>query len=127
MAASAGISLTEGDISFYDFVRNCYKGSLRKLCYMVTIDERTFRYYKCQTPPKNVVISICAVLGYDKYHTDMLLHKLGYCLSDSILTDSVVAFYLRENSQEKGLRRLNMINTALYEMGVSPLINANKK
>ncbi|MDE6690900.1 MAG: hypothetical protein K2K04_02925, partial [Clostridia bacterium] len=85
------------------------------------VDERAFRYYKVQTPPKNVMLSVCTVLGFNVSQTDLFLHKFGYCLSASVLTDSVVAFYLRKNTYQSGTKLINEINSALYGMGV-PLL-----
>lgn len=127
LAASAGISPIKEGASFYSDVVNCFKGTIRELCYKIAVDERTFRYYKSQTPPKNVMLAVCTVLGFNVCQTDLFLRKYGYCMSASVLTDSVVAFYLRKNSFANGTKLLNEINSALYEMGVPALIKSNKK
>lgn len=127
LAASAGISPTESDESFYELVGKNFKGTIRELCYLVAVDERAFRYYKYKTPPKNVLLAVCTVLGFNGFQTDCVLRKFGYCLSASVLTDSVVAFYLRKNTHKSGIKVLNEINVALYEMGVPALIKTSKK
>ncbi|MDE6690979.1 MAG: hypothetical protein K2K04_03330 [Clostridia bacterium] len=38
LASSAGIWLTEEDIPFYETVGNCYKGTIRELCYKLAVD-----------------------------------------------------------------------------------------
>ena len=127
LAASAGISLTEDDISFYEIVGNYFNGTIRELCYKVAVDERAFRYYKRRTPPKNVLLAVCTVLSFNGCQTNSILHKFGYCMSASVLTDSVVAFYLRKNTYKNGTEILNEINSTLYEMGVPTLIKTSKK
>ncbi|MDE6558002.1 MAG: hypothetical protein K2K39_02735 [Clostridia bacterium] len=130
LAASAGISLTESDESdksLYKLVANHYNGTIRELCYQIAVDERAFRYYKYKTPPKNVLLAVCTVLGFNACRTDSVLREFGYCMSASILTDSVVAFYLRKNTYQNGAKPLNEINAALYEMGVPALIKTSKK
>lgn len=127
LAVSAGISPIKDGTSFYQEAANYFNGTIRELCYKIAIDERAFRYYKVQTPPKNVMLAVCTVLGFNGIQTDNILHKYGYCMSASVLTDIVVAFYLRKNTYQNGTRRLNEINAALYEMGVPALIKTNKK
>lgn len=126
LAASAGISLTESDTYLYDVVGNYFKGTIRELCYRIAVDERAFRYYKAKTPPKNVLLAVCTVLGFNGCQTDYFLRKFGYCMSASVLTDVVVAFYLRKNTDRNGIGVLNKINETLYEMGVPALIKTNK-
>lgn len=121
LAASAGISLSKEDKSLYEAILSVYNGSIRKLCNAASIDERAFRNYKFKSPPKQVLLAVCAALGFNAIHTDAFIHKFGYCLSGSVLTDMVVAFYLRSNSADKGVKTLNKINEALFFMGISPL------
>ena len=122
LAASAGISLTEENKSLYQAIRNVYSGTIRKLCAEAAIDERAFRNYKYKSPPKHALLAICTVLGFNGIQTDKFLHKFGYCLSESVFTDRVVAFYLRKNSAINGTMNLNAINQTLFQMGISPLI-----
>ncbi len=121
LAASAGISLREEGESFYEAVFTVYKGSIRKLCNAASIDERAFRNYKRKLPPKPVMLAVCTALGFDEIKTDSFIRKFGYCLSVSVLTDIVVAFYLRANSSDRGIKTLNRINETLFSMGISTL------
>ncbi len=121
LAASAGISLSKEDKSLYEVIFTVYGGSIRNLCSAASIDERAFRNYKYKSPPKKVLLAVCAALGLDDIQTDALIHKFGYCLSGSVLTDIVVAFYLRSNSPNRGIKTLNRINETLYSMGILPL------
>lgn len=125
LAASAGISLTKEDKSLYDVIFTAYSGSIRKLCNAVSIDERAFRYYKHKSPPKQILLAVCTALGFNAIKTDALIHKFGYCLSESVLTDKVVAFYLCTNSADNGVKTLNKINETLFAMGISPLCMKN--
>lgn len=121
LAAAAGVSLIKEDVTFYEVIRKVYTGSIRKLCAAASIDERTFRNYKNKLPPKHSLLAVCAALGFNALQTDNYLHMFGYCLSGSVLTDSVAAFYLRKNSENSGVKTLNGINDALFLMGISPL------
>ncbi len=121
LAASAGISLFKENESLYDVIFTVYNGSVRKLCNAASIDERAFRNYKYKSPPKQILLAVCAALGLDAIQTDAIIHKFGYCLSESVLTDMVVAFYLRSNSPNKGVKTLNTINDTLFFMGIPPL------
>ncbi len=125
LAASAGISLTKEDKSLYEVIFTVYGGSVRNLCNAASIDERAFRNYKYKSPPKQVLLAVCAASGLNAIQTDALIHKFGYCLSESVLTDIVVAFYLRSNSADRGVKTLNKINETLFRIGISPLVMKN--
>lgn len=121
LAASAGISLAKEDQSLYEAVFTVYNGSIRNLCNAASIDERAFRNYKHKSPPKQILLAVCTALGFNPVKTDTFIHKFGYCLSEAVLTDIVVAFYLRENSADRGAKTLNKINETLFDMGISTL------
>ncbi len=121
LAASAGISLTKEEKSLYEVIFTVYNGSIRNLCNAALIDERAFRNYKYKSPPKHILLAVCTALGFNAIQTDAFIHKFGYCLSESVLTDIVVTFYLRSNSAHMGVKTLNKINEMLYAMGISTL------
>lgn len=128
LAAAAGVSPTIGDKPLYEVIRTVYKGSIRRLCAAASIDERALRNYKNRLPPKQILLPLCAALGLNDVQTDAFLRQFGYCLSASILTDCVAAFYLRKNSAQCGVKTLNAINETLFSMRISTLgVKSEKK
>ena len=127
LATAAGISLTKSDMTLYEVLHTVYQGPLRRLCAAASIDERALRNYKRKLPPKHILLPLCAALGLNDAQTDDFLRKLGYCLSASIVTDCVAAFYLRKNSEQNGVKTLNAINETLFSMGLSTLGVKNAK
>ncbi len=127
LAASAGISLTKEDKSLYEVIFAVYSGSIRNLCNAASIDERAFRNYKYKSPSKQILLAVCTALGFNAIQTDAFISKFGYCLSESVLTDIVAAFYLRSNSADRSVKTLNKINETLYVMGIPTLGMKNLK
>lgn len=120
LANSAGLSLQfEGG----DLVKALeYKGKIRSLCEKAMISERMFRSYKHNTPTKQTLLALAVALDKSCTETDKLLHKYGYCLSDSIIGDVVVKWFLSiENNITDRELLIFLINETLEKMGV-PLL-----
>lgn len=87
------------------------------------ISERMFRYYKEKVPSKQALLALAVSLSMREKAIDELLHKYGYCLSQSIAGDVVIRWHIRRDSGEgKGEGRILFeINEVLERMGV-PLL-----
>lgn len=98
-----------------------YKEKLTELCRHAMVSERMLRYYKYNTPTKQTIIALALALDKNVAEIDGILHKYGYCLSDSIISDLVVKWYITEyKAIHKGLLVFE-INETLEKMGV-PLL-----
>lgn len=121
LANSAGLSLQfEGG----DLIETLgYNGKMRELCRKAMVSERMLRLYRHKTPAKQTIIALAVILGKSASETDTLLHKYGYCLSDSIVGDVVVKWYLTtEHSKMNEELLIFSINETLEKMGVSLLM-----
>lgn len=99
-----------------------YKGKLRDLCRKAMVSERMLRRYRHEIPAKQTIIALAVVLGKSADETDSILRKYGYCLSDSIIGDVVVKWYLTIEQNETNEELLIFsINETLEKMGV-PLL-----
>lgn len=98
-----------------------YHGKLTDLCRRAMISDRMLRLYKQKTPTKQTLTALAVVLNKNSGEIDELLHKYGYCLSDSIIADVVVKWYLKENKLNDGEILIFSINETLEKMGL-PLL-----
>jgi len=114
--------LTKDGAAFYEVIRTVYGKTIRALCNTAAIGERAFRNYKYKSPPKRILLAVSVALGFSVGETDKFLRKFGYCLSEAVLTDCVVAFYLRSNCAFNAAKTLNEINETLYSMGIPTLV-----
>ena len=99
-----------------------YSGKIVELCEKAMISDRMLRLYNHKTPTKQTVMALAVTLDKSADELDELLKKYGYCLSDSIITDVVVKWYILhsyKNHCEKLL--INDINEILDAMGL-PLL-----
>ncbi len=119
LANSAGLSLEfEGG----DLIKALgYHGKLTDLCRLAMISDRMLRLYKQKTPTKQTLTALAVVLNKNSDEIDKLLHKYGYCLSDSIIADVVVRWYLKEKKSNDDRLLIFSINETLEKMGV-PLL-----
>ena len=86
------------------------------------VSERMLRRYRHEIPAKQTIIALAVVLGKSADETDSILRKYGYCLSDSIIGDVVVKWYLTKEQNETNEELLIFsINETLEKMGV-PLL-----
>lgn len=120
LANSAGLSLQFEGGDLIDVLG--YNGKMRELCRKAIVSERMLRLYKHKTPAKQTLLALAVALGKSASETDTLLHKYGYCLSDSVIGDVVVKWYLTtEHSKMKEEFLIFSINETLDKMGV-PLL-----
>lgn len=116
LANSAGLSL---DFEGGDLVSHLgYKGCKTDLCKKAMISERMFWHYKTRIPTKEAILALTITLDKNCGEIDLLLHKYGYCLSDSIITDVVVRWNLVNYHSTS---YLDEINSILSNMGL-PLL-----
>ncbi len=120
LANSAGLSLQYKGGYIIDILG--YQGKLRTLCSNAMVSDRMLRLYKKETPTKQVILALCVVLDKNINEINEILHKYGYCLSNSIISDVVVKWYIKTNSGKvSGKRLIFSINETLEKMGV-PLL-----
>ena len=119
LANSAGLSLeyTGGDI----VQALAYDGKIIELCHKASVSDRMLRLYKYKTPTKQTILALAAALGKSSSETDTLLRKYGYCLSESIVGDAVVKWYMEKYEGGRNKQLILMINETLDEMNL-PLI-----
>lgn len=91
LANSSGLSLHHEKIDLIPYLG--YHASLKMLGERALISDRMLRYYKILTPAKQPLIAIAVSLGMSAKEIDDLLHKYGYCLSESIAGDAVVKWH----------------------------------
>lgn len=121
LANSAGLSLYPADGNLYEFLKLHYKGKLKNLSENAVISERMLRYYKKIVPTKQALFAIAISLNCNLSEIDTLLRKYGYCLSDSAVTDSVIIWFINNNTYKNGSILLTEINIVLDNMGL-PLL-----
>ena len=120
MANSAGLSNEYIGGSLIDNLG--YTGKIIELCEKAMVSERMLRLYNHKTPTKYTIIALAIAAEKEYDEIDILLHKYGYCLSDSIIVDAVVKwFVLNYKTSGSPSRLLDEINATLDEMGL-PLI-----
>ncbi|MBR0137413.1 MAG: hypothetical protein IJM15_03305 [Erysipelotrichaceae bacterium] len=75
------------------------------------IDRRLFSRLRQPDyhPSKNTVLALAIAMKLNIAETDILLEKAGYALSDSLLADQIVSYYIEEQIYD-----INEINTTLY-------------
>lgn len=119
LANSAGLSLKfEGG----DLIEHLgYSGKKVILCKKAMISDRMLRLYCHKTPTKQTLIALAVSLDKSCGEVDDLLRKYGYCLSDSIIGDTVVKWYLTKYDRAANEMLLFTINDTLSRMGL-PLI-----
>lgn len=119
LANSAGLSL---QYSGGDIVRELkYEGKLVELCHKASVSDRMLRLYRHKTPAKQTLLALAASLNKSCSETDKLLHKYGYCLSESIVGDVVVKWYMEKYKGGEDNQLILTINETLDEMNL-PLI-----
>lgn len=119
LANSAGLSLQyQGG----DLVESLgYQGKRTELCSRAMISERMLRLYKTRIPTKETLLALAVTLCNDCAEIDTVLHRYGYCLSDSIVGDLVVRWYVTNNGDCVDGRLIYPINETLSDMGL-PLL-----
>lgn len=98
-----------------------YKGKLKELCENALISERMLRYYKKIVPTKQALLAIAVSMDCNMSEIDELMRKYGYCISDSVVADAVVRWFINNRSNKSGTRLLSEINIVLDNMGL-PLL-----
>ena len=116
LANSAGLSL---EYKGGDIINALgYEGRKKQLCDRAIISERMLRLYKTKTPTKQTITALAVALDKSCAETDSILHRYGYCLSDSIIGDVVVKWYLTEYISDDKEILIFQINDTLSKMGV---------
>lgn len=122
LANTAGLSLFWEENGLTEYLYLNYRGKLKDLYDSALISERMFRYYRTMMPTKQALLAIAIALELQVDEIDILLHKCGYCLSQSIPCDVVVKWFVNSQSYKKaGASLLGEINMVLNEMGL-PLL-----
>lgn len=116
LANCAGLSLEFEGGALISYLG--YSGSKTDLYKKAMISERMFWHYKTKTPTKEAILALMITLNKNCSEIDLLLHKYGYCLSDSIITDAVIKWNLKNHH---GTSHLDEINSTLSDMGL-PLL-----
>ncbi len=114
LANSAGLSLEYKGGGLVEALG--YKGKRTELCACAMVSERMLRLYKYKTPPKQTLLALAMALCKNYAETDTLLHTYGYCLSDSIVGDLVVKWFLTESENCKSEHLIFRINEILLKM-----------
>jgi hypothetical protein len=124
LANSAGLSLEfEGG----DLIEHLgYSGKKVDLCKKAIVSDRMLRLYRHKTPTKSTLIALAVSLDKSFDEVNALLRKYGYCLSDSIIGDIVVKWYLTEYTGVVDERLLFTINETLFKMEL-PLLMTKQK
>lgn len=122
LANSAGISLNYNGEYIVDLLR--YTGKLTELCDKAMISDRMLRRYKTIAPTKQVIIALCIAANKEIDETDSILRNYGYCLSDSIISDTVIKWFITESGIAPELMIFD-INEMLEQMGL-PLLMARQ-
>ena len=126
LANSSGLSLYHEKIDLIPYLG--YHASLKMLGERSLISDRMLRYYKMLIPAKQPLIAIAVSLGMPAKDIDDLLHKYGYCLSESIAGDAVVKWHT-QSCKQCGRPKDNLlleINTVLERMDI-PLLMTRQK
>lgn len=119
LANSAGLSL---EYKGGDIVKALgYEGKKILLCEKAMISDRMLRIYKTKTPTKQTITALAVTLGKSCDETDSILRRYGYCLSDSIIGDVVVKWYLTDHSPLDNDNMIFNINETLAKMCI-PLL-----
>lgn len=92
MANSAGLSNEYIGGSLVDNLE--YTEKIVQLCEKAMVSERMLRLYNHKTPTKHTIIALAIAAEKSCAEIDQLLHKYGYCLSDSIVVDIVVKWFV---------------------------------
>lgn len=104
-----------------------YSGKPKDLCEAAGISERMLRNYKKDVPTKQALLAIVIALNFSASEIDGILRSYGYCLSESIVEDVVVKWYVNYWKQRNdGTRLLNEINDLLEKMGLPLLMTRIK-
>lgn len=121
LANSAGLSLHLNEGNLYEFLDLHYKGKIKDLYENALISERMLRYYKKITPTKQALLAIAISLNCNLSEIDELLRRYGYCISCSVISDSVVSWFINNRLEKNGTELLLKINIVLDDMGL-PLL-----
>ena len=97
-----------------------YQGKINQLCRKAMISDRMLRVYKYKTPTKQTLLALTVAMNKNSLEIDNILRKFGYCLSESILCDVVVRWYV--DNCDKNDNLLFQINETLENMGISLLM-----
>ena len=75
------------------------------------IDRRLFSKLRQADyhPSKNTVLALAIALKLNMAETDILLEKAGYALSDALIADQIVSYYIEEENYD-----IDEINSTLY-------------
>lgn len=119
LANSAGLSLNYEGGDLLKYLN--YYGKIITLSENAMISERMLRLYRHKTPTKQTLTALEVALGKRSEELERLLHKYGYCLSDSIISDVVVKWYLNDYNIGSDNSVLYTINDVLSQMGL-PLL-----
>ncbi len=114
LANSAGLSLQYQGGDLLEALG--YKGKRTELCQRAMISERMLRRYKAQVPTKETLLALAVTLCRTSGEIDMLLHKYGYCLSESNVGDLVVRWYVTNYGNCENAALLFSINETLADM-----------
>lgn len=121
LANAAGLTLHTSDENLYHFISLNYIGKKKTLYDNALISERMFRYYKKMAPTKQALLAIAISLNTNMEDMNKLLRGYGYCLSDSVVADLVVMWFMENKDNKAGALLLGEINEMLDNMGL-PLL-----
>ncbi len=117
-ANSAGLSFEYEEGKILEKLE--YQGKINQLCRKAMISDRMLRVYKYKTPTKQTLLALTVAMNKNSLEIDNILRKFGYCLSESILCDVVVRWYV--DNCDKNDNLLFQINETLENMGISLLM-----
>ncbi len=120
LANSAGLS---NEYEGGSLIENLgYTEKIIELCKKAMVSDRMLRLYNHKTPTKNTVMALALATMKNYSEIDNILHKYGYCLSDSIIADIVVKWNVsNHNIKYRSIILLDEINDTLDKMGL-PLL-----
>ena len=99
-----------------------YSGKIIELCRKAMISDRMLRIYNHKHPTKQTVIALAIAANKSCDEIDSLLHKYGYCLSDSVVSDVVIKWHINHyKAASNSTQMLDEINDTLEKMGL-PLL-----
>lgn len=122
LANAAGISLDYSGGYIVDMLG--YTGKLTELCDKAMVSDRMLRRYKTKAPTKQVILALCIVSNKTTDETDHILRNYGYCLSDCIISDVVIKWFIGESGIDPDMLIFD-INETLEKMGL-PLLMARQ-
>lgn len=119
LANSAGFTFYESGYTLNDALSQ-YEGKLKTLYESALVTERMFRYYRAAIhPPKQALLSLAIILDLSPNEMKELLSHYSYCLSDSLINDVVIHWFLTSGKYQKDRSKLLFeINETLHDMGL---------